>query len=373
LLASGLHLAPAAEDMGEADENLLHEAIREIQSAQQEIDLPPPYRAILARCHFRLGALHDAMAEYELLLKATTDSPWLSLKPHVYRAISTCHVQEGDLKKAIKTLKTCTEEFPRETHVYLEIADLQARDTDFAGAAETVRKAVEMVPELDVDWRLSTVLALRSILDSPERMLQDKQIQKVRESHPNVWHLIERTCKAYWPTFNHLCDVARERWTLAILQGYYFAKQEEIARLVLEETAIKLFAMAVEIELRSRVFDLFKEQVSKDSKLQKSARSGIASRGEAKIFSGYLVDHRHLSFGAMATIIRLSQRTEEGILAEFRTWLTRWQPKVSGLSESLNVILEDRNLATHEGLSGGVGIEEIHRACQTVISSLHRI
>ena len=49
-------------------------------------------------------------------------------------------------KKAIKTLQACTDEFPRAKNVYFEIADLQAQDADFAGAAETARKAAETDP-----------------------------------------------------------------------------------------------------------------------------------------------------------------------------------------------------------------------------------
>lgn len=373
LLDSGLDTAPSSEDIREADENRLQEAIRDLRQAQQEIELPPPYRAILARCHFRVGALHSAMAEYELLLNATSEPPWMATKVHVYRAIATCHVQEGDLKKAIITLQACTDEFPRETKIYLETANLQSQNADYFGVAETLRKAAETVPDIDTDWRLSTVLALRGMMDGPGQKFQDGQIQKLRESHPGVWHLIDRTCTAHWPVFTQLCIPVREAWTVAIFLAYYVVTQEEIARVVWEETAITKFALAVEIELRSRVFDFFREEVLNNPKLKKAAQVGATSRGEAKIFSKYLTAERPLTLGQMETIIGFSNQAEKGILSDFGAWLVRMQPQVANIDKNLSIIVDPRNLASHGKVIGGaVEIEEIQRACRAIIDDLHR-
>jgi tetratricopeptide (TPR) repeat protein len=314
------------------------------------------------------------MAEYELLLEATADSPWSSLKPHVYRAISTCHVKAGNLNKAIRRLEACTYEFPREAKVHFELAALQAQATDFAGAAETIRRATDANPEMDSDWRLSTMLALREIINDPDRMVLEEQLQKLRGSHPAVWHLIERTCIAYWPVFNQLFDIAKNKWTGAILHGYYFVVHEETARPLLEQTAINLFAMAVEIELRSRVFAVFKEEFLKDIRLRQAAR--VPSRGAEK-FRRYLIDNGKLGLGEMGHILKMCEGADTGILAEYRAWLMKCQPKLTDVSGHLSVIVGDRNRATHpdthEGLDNAVGIDEIHRLCQAVIGSLHGI
>src|SRR6266581_8370608 len=127
----------------------------------------------------------------------------------------------------------------------MKIAQLKAQEADFQGVAETLRRAEETLPEVGNDWRLSTVLALEEIAKTNTGWI-DQLGRRLDQRHPEVSALVEGMCAAYWPRFAQLCDLAKDRWKGAILQGYYFAAQEKSASDSLQESAVRCFALAVQ-------------------------------------------------------------------------------------------------------------------------------
>ena len=72
----------------------------------------------------------------------------------------------------------------------------------------------------------------------------------------------------------------------------------------------------------------------------------------------------------MQAIIECSRGAQKGILPAFRMWLQKFHKQLYNVADSLRLLLELRNRASHEGLIEN-SMERAHMACRTIVENIH--
>lgn len=370
----GIRSEPKSVQLTSAERESLRRAIHDLEVALDGDGasvLSPVYRCILARSYFELGddAFSSAARHYRELLHSDVHLlVTLGLKGNLYLVAARSARLAGQTTEAQRIIDGWQTELPADAAALRELAELQEQEGHPDAAAQTLWKASQLQSEPTPDLETKVALAWGAI--AGDAQVQDQLLAQLTGKFPGVWGLIDRICTAYWSSFAQLCNAAKDRWKRAVLLAYHVSAEETSARLVLEESAITSFATAAEIELRLRVFAPFKEKVSESASLRQTAEAGLADR-KLRVFCEYLIATGPLSLGAMARILRWSERADEEILSVFGTWLMECHPRVVGIGKAVNFVLEPRNLGSHGGLTESQ-LEEIHRACRNIIDSLHR-
>jgi tetratricopeptide (TPR) repeat protein len=332
--------------------------------------LSPVYRCILARSYFELGddAFSSAAKHYRELLHADVHLlVTLDLKGDLYLVAARSARLAGQTTEAQRIIDEWQTELPADAAALRELAELQEQEGHPDAAAQTLWKASRLQPEPNPDLYTRVTLAWGGIGASAP--VQHQLVAQLSEKSPEVWGLIDRICTEYWPPFAALSREARDDWKAAIFTTYWLTAREKDACHTLEVMAIPLFAGAVEMELKWRMFAAFKRAVAESPELRNAARSGGGDK-ETRVFCGYLVSDGCLTLGQMATILRLAERGEQEILTAFRAWLARF-PRVIGTAEQVDALSRARNLAVHEGRLCRP-VEEIHRDSREIINRLYQ-
>lgn len=354
-----------------AERESLRLAIHNLEMALDgPLVLSPVYRCILARSYFRLGDLEysNAARHYQALLRSDVDLLMgLDLKELLYRLAARSARLAGQTAQAQQIIDEWQTEFPASAVALRELAELQEQEGRPDAAAQTLWKASQLQPEPSPDLYTRVTLAWGGIGGSA--LVQHQLVAQLSEKSPEVWGLIDRICTEYWPPFAALSREARDGWKAAIFTTYWLTAREKDACHTLEVMAIPLFAGAVEMELKWRMFAAFKRAVAESPELRNAARSGGGDK-ETRVFCGYLVSDGCLTLGQMAKILQLTERGEQEILAAFRIWLTKF-PGVLGTAEQVDALSRARNLAVHEGLLCRP-VEEIHRDSREIINRLYQ-
>lgn len=273
-LLRGIQPEKKAEQPSSAEHESLRLAIHNLEMALDGPSvLSPVYRCILARSYFELGDFSNAARHYRILLRSDVQLLVdLGLKGGLYHLAARSARLAGQSREAQQIVNEWRAECPADAEAILEQAELQARESRYAEAAEAFKEAVRLRPELELGLGARIALALGGI--SGNAQAQAELCRQLSKEYPQVCELVSRICAAYWPPFATLCQEARDSWKKAILTYYWFA---------LEADAITKFAMAVEIELRSGVFVPFKHAVSESPEFQNAAPGWIRYPGRRNL------------------------------------------------------------------------------------------
>jgi len=362
LFASGLCARASDRKLRDSDRDTLLEATLDLERALTgRPTLPSVYRAMLGRCHFCTGHFSEAAKQYELLLKTDIGTALAHLKPNIYESMAVCFQREGDLPKAERTLERCVAEFPRKKEIYLKLAEVQAQLSKFDAVPLTVRLALEHAPELDSDWRLSSLLALGEIRDRSDALLAE-----LKSNSPEFISL-HAFLDDYWPPFTRMETEARDKWVAGTLLLHFSPQHAKILSLCRRE-AVVFFATAIEQELDSKFFSKFREVVNSKPHLRSLAEGSLEDR-EFGPFCQFLVKGRPLTMGAMLNYIRSCNSKPYEILRVFCDWLKDKHFPMDPTIQLLEQICPARNKAHHKGQSVP-NIEELPALCRQAIELL---
>lgn len=365
LLASGLVASSAGSEASGPDRIMLRDATEDLERARELGPLPAPYGAALARCYFAADRYHEAAAQYQCLLEQDLAGQWALLTAHVYRAVASSYVAAEEPKKAIRALQECSSRFPAEADIYLRIAELQSRQTDYVAVTETIRNASDNLPGFDEDWRYSSLLALGEIHPGPGLILSAEMVP------PEPHDILVALLRDYWPTFEKLSNKAKEQW---IAGTYFLLPTESRISEAVSLNARLSFIRALEIELKRSVFDSVREYFSENAELRKlietqleDAKNDQQDR-DLTLFCRFVANHWRFTIGLGSTVLLLCQSPKAPISAAIREWLDRTFPRLLPLATLLDEVRRFRNAAEHEGISPR-GWEEVPKACRTLIES----
>jgi tetratricopeptide (TPR) repeat protein len=361
-LAEGLSVSEENSRTQTVHQTNVERAIAEFETASALGPLTAPYQAVLARCYFSLGRFRDAAQQYEEILEGNLPEPWSSLSLHIYRAAATSYVRAGDPTRAIGTLQSCSLKFPTHAELYLRIAELQARQTDFGGVRGTLREATEAISGFDEDWRVSTLLALGE-LPATEANLAAIKLD-ADQTKP-----IEAFLGEYWPRFRRLSSEAHDEWVKGAYFGYFLPKNKSFT-----VEANRAFVRALDFELEKRVFQpLCKHFV--DTQLVRDELDNHRNVGDRDSldFCDKVQKRHDLSIGQKSKVLSRCTDPSTPIFAAVRKWLDQRHPDLLGYSRELWPISIWRNDTEHRGRVTRVSedvIEKLPRTCRVLIESI---
>ena len=356
----GVSIAKADLKLGDQDHEWLEHASVDLKSAlEKKPDFPSGYRSILAGSYLLTGHFYDAAKQYERLIKLEPSS-----SESVYQSLALSYLQAGEPQRAIEVLEECAQRFPGQGH-HLRKAEIQAKEADYEGAKESIRKEFTNNPDLDRDWKLSALLGL-----AETRQNLQSYVDRFLDKHPDVPELTGRLLKTYWSHFQNLGDQAREEWKASILFMYYFPSVMPQLRDQWYEKGTAGFAKAVELELMSKIFSAFRDAVRNDSELKELSLTGKENK-QSRLFCRYLVgDTNSLSLGQMSRVLHDCKTANKSILHRFHKHANEKFPVLMKNLWQLDKILSFRNPAAHGSLPME-DAEKAHKLCQKIVNSMN--
>lgn len=323
--------------LGDAEKSQLFEASHDLAKGLLNIpELPYFYRAVLSRCYFCIGQFHSAAEQYNALLVTKDRSGPPQVRARLLASLSLSHRLAGEAELAKAILEQWAKEFPEEKGVYMQLAELESQAGNYQRASEYLRNEIERNPAVDSDWKLSALLALGATQDTSEA------IKKELKGNSALWRPISSILSAYWEPFSGLGESAREEWTYGAL---LFCSQDLPEGTRLKKAAIA-FATAVEIELRNRVFQRYREHIQERPAVKRTAEEG-KRESNSLIFSSFLAGDGTLTLGQMSNILKMRGENEP-VFGDFRRWVLNSQHALMQHLEYLQPVVAFRNPAIHE-------------------------
>ncbi len=396
-------LVPAKEiTLDAAERDRICDAAHDLRKGLiNRADISPAYRSMLAFCYFATDDFHKAAEKYEQALyefkerKKKTAKKLLDNKGAVqelikqgltfeealaelgmsygdtgsrevplYTSIATSYQRAGDTEKAKDALKRCAGEFPNAKGIYKELARIQAQAADYRSAYESLTKELERDPTFGEDWLVSTALALGGV-DSSEQIAT--RVENYLRSNPQRAEALESLLRTHWPSVGHLTDKARKKW----IGGSYMILNLPVdvqLRQVLAGQAATLFATAVELELKAKVFGEFRNDVLQSSEFRSLAEQE-SSLPECRPFCLFLVGGRPMTLGQMHYVLRDCRDSKRDILRRFNHWVQKNRPLLLKKLRVLEKIYGIRGPAVHGSISKE-DAERMPHLCRDFLSEL---
>ena len=290
-------------------------------------------------------------------------------RPQIYYSAASAHRLAGQMQRAEEMLEGWSKEYPHHPDVFHLMAEVQAQEGRYEKAYEYLRKAVEADPALEEDLSTRIALTLGGTSRAPAEL--SLVVADFLKSHPSVSGLIDALHLELWPPYGGLDSESRERWRTAALLMHYVPLIEPLQRQALLESAAQGFAKVVELELRKRVFGLFRVEVGRSEDLRSFATKGLSSE-DTKVFCRYLLGagkKERLSLGDILCILDSSSKSGAPIWVRFHQWIQRQNPQLLERVSVLQRVVDLRNPAAHKTLSPDEA-NTMPRACRDVLTAL---
>ncbi len=123
----------------------------------------------------------------------------------------------GQPEQALQVVERCREKHPSDFRAPLELAEIYTQQCKHDRAADALREAISLKPELEAGVGTRIAVALGAV-SNPQAT--DRLVDQFCARHPEVWRLIDQLCGAYWLTFRQLSPAAQERWKRAVFLAY---------------------------------------------------------------------------------------------------------------------------------------------------------
>jgi hypothetical protein len=191
------------------------------------------------------------------------------------------------------------------------------------------------------------------------------------KKRPEATELVKSLNLELWPAYKSLTDPAREKWLHGCCLMYYMPSLEPAQKAAWYQSAAYNFALAVELEMKARVFGQFKVEVRSNERLRKVANP--SSDTETRPFCEYLVSPgRVFTLGNMHWVLKNCRESQQSILREFRDWLRKrypalLEPKGIGVLED---VVDLRNPAGHDIVNPDK-TSKAPSLCLNVLETLH--
>jgi tetratricopeptide (TPR) repeat protein len=325
---------------------------------------------MLGRCYFSLQQFHDAAEQYEHILQMVGDSSTRArlMRMCAHESLALCLRQAGDLGNAVQILRQCICEFPDVKRLNRQLAELYADIGDYVAAYEALQREVSLEPQLEQDVSTRIAMALGPIAKDPGGTL--RAVKQYLEAHPEVARLLDSLHRFHWPTFANLCEQSREEWCTGMYQLYCDSLRQAEFRPRLFEDAVKHFGKAVELEVRSRVFKKFREEVSTKSGTPVPPQVDLQKYSWLRNLTAFVTSEDvNLNLEKMTAIIKNSKKSSLPLAASFSAWLQQTQSELIKKTYLLEYILGPLGDAKHESMSEEAA-KKVALWCRQVLDAL---
>jgi tetratricopeptide (TPR) repeat protein len=326
---------------------------------------------MLARCLFSLGQYRDAAYHYEQFLACDRSPSAFRVAGHdpdkgVMQTIAKCYQRAGDVGEAKLFLEKCLAKYPDAPGLYLQMAELCAQEADYLSAYDCLRKEVEVNPEAETDLGIRLGLALGYNSTGEKDILA--VVEKHLSSNPSLMEQLESVVEVHWPTFANLSDLARDSWACGTYM-MLLPHADPKARQNFRRGAAAKFAVAVEIEMRSRVFSKFQHSIQRNPGLTKL--DGLVDEDKKLLtpFADFLLGKRPFGLGEMIKVLDIAQKLDKPLCNEFNAWVNREFPGLTGQRSKLYQIRDFRNPEIH-GDPSSADPQRCPDLCRRVLDSL---
>jgi hypothetical protein len=161
----------------DSDRGLLLDAAHDLEKGFLLIpQLPYFYRALLARSCYCVGRFHDAAEQYNILLQNEGKSGQPKDTRRLFACLNLSYQKANESARAKEILGRWSREFPNETGVNIQLAELEARDSNNAAAIEYLRKEIDLNPAADNDWKLTLLLTLGETQDTSQTIKYELKV-----------------------------------------------------------------------------------------------------------------------------------------------------------------------------------------------------
>jgi tetratricopeptide (TPR) repeat protein len=309
------------------------------------------YRPLVARAEFALGNFIEAGAAFDKAFEGrfafgkseTTreDYAW-----EILFSSAWSYRLAGNYEQAVATLRKGLDS--KSPHVGLRwwVAKWYSECGKYAEAAEELRRESEDLIRPPDSWLLSSILALAAVAEGEEDRAKSFG-DRLRRDSPEIHRLLHSIVAEQWPRFEKLQADCRTAWLYAVWQTYLELPIQG-GELHNFRAAIYQYGWILERELRSRIFERFRERVLKDQSLNtKSIQEH--HRWPKDDLLCYLQKKQYtLTLGKMIKIIEdaSSLRNEtEGALVR---WLQKRFPNLNASIPSMKKLNSEWRRVKHE-------------------------
>jgi hypothetical protein len=299
------------------------------------------------------GDYQHAANEYKILASAGVDQlAWAglastNLRPTIWARVVTALELAHDDHELRNFLNHWIGAHPQELGPREHLAQLEARHGNYKAAFDHLAEEQAINPAHDQDWKATLLVALGTRADNNDRVAAI--VQESIEKNPELWAIVQGIIEDYWPAIQRLADPAKQSFNIA-------------TRLLFDKTigetawvhAGFAASKAVELQLRSSVFDPYANTIRRTSNMPRRPEPG----GRPEPLSGF-VERGDASPLTMATMVKYLLRVvnpNEGPERSLRDWVKAHRPKLYGALTHGTLNTNDdigalRNRATHEAIT----------------------
>ena len=286
-------------------------------------------------------------------------------------ASARCFQFTDDLEEAKRLVLVWLNEYPTTPGVAERLAEIEAKKGDYQAAFEALSKEIGTNPRYEHDWKATLLIELGT--RPTNSVTVSDRFASIIGKDDRYRALGEAVTTHHWPTFSQLSDEAKSHW-LAGLLLLHEADYRTQLRDSVWHNATYSFGMALEKELRGRIFDKFatdtqsaaaqwntpERSPGKGDKLARFVRTG-----QPKPTLGLMVDWLEL--------VHTPRARAHPTIGALHSWLIRKNKKLVtdriDFKRLRSHIVEKRNDAVHAQISEQ-GARDLCREAQRLLKAL---
>lgn len=344
--------------LDEAGGERLHHACQYLEdAATMSPGLGSIYRPILARALFCLGKFELAAREYEKLYEQNMafyhrielvaggyqeekeDYQW-----EISFMTALCDKLAGDFDHAILVLERLQSSEHRAVGAAWWAARWYTERGQYDKAAELLEKELKLRFSPPDSWELSAILALAKVAESQ----QDAQefVKRLARSNPEAPLILLGMSAQFWPNITKLSSESRDHWLYAEVQLHSLAPIHG-AEGIAATSAIREFGWILELELKTCVFDEFRNVTSGDADRLVQARADSRDFWRDKFLKYIVGRDGELSLGSMIGAFNDCRNSMVPTHLEFRGFVEARFPRLLSAVADIETVNDHRDCASH--------------------------
>lgn len=307
------------------------------------------YCPLVARAEFALAHFNEAGSMYE---RALANRPVFQARngdteDYLWEfGFSTAwsYRQGGDYQRAIEMMgKLAVAKLPGAAWWMAKWYSECGKYDEAAGQLKVELESLLSPPD---SWLLSSVLAIAAVAKDEEARAE-KFIQRLRRDSPAIVHVLEGLLTEQWHRFERLQASSRDRWLHVVCETHAEPVVPQASSQYYRD-AVLGYGSILENELRTRIFDPFRERVINDRDLRaKSAEEHGVSKHDT-LLSFLHTKHSGLTLGQMIAALEgsLHPRNETG--KALSRWVEKRFSNLQASIPSMNKVNFEWRRAKHE-------------------------
>jgi hypothetical protein len=282
-----------------------------------------------------------------------------------------CHKLEGDFDQAILVLERLRSSEHHAQGAAWWAAKWYTERGQYDKAAELLEKELTLRFSPPDSWELSTILALAKVVE----VQQDagEFTKRLARSSPELQSLLLGISAQLWPNIMRLSPESREHWLGATVQLHSLGAIPAADRIA-ANWAIRELGWILELELKTCVFDQFRNMTSGDAHLMKQARTDSTDFSKDKFLKYIVSKDRGLSLGSMIGAFNDCLNSMVSTHLEFRRFVEARFPLLLTAIADIATVNDHRDRASHpKQVFDRATALLVADACRNSLDGLHPI